>query len=247
VAIKVLHRELAADPRLASQFVREGRAASLANHPGIVNVTDFGRLPSGRAYLVMELVEAATLEAVLAEGALRPRRAVAIARRIAAALAAAHVRGVIHRDLKPSNVFLDPHDGVKIGDFGAAKVISPLPDSTATQHGVVLGTPFYMSPEQARGLPTDERTDFYALGCILFRMIAGRPPYEGETVMDIVSGHMSRPVPRLESPVGPVPEAVVSIVAKAMAKRAEDRPQTVSEIGADLDRALASFPQETSA
>jgi serine/threonine-protein kinase len=247
VAIKVLHRDLAADPRLASQFVREGRAASLANHPGIVNVTDFGRLPSGPAYLVMELVEGETLEAVLAAGALRPRRALTLARRMAAALAAAHVRGVIHRDLKPSNVFLDPGDGVKIGDFGAAKVLSLLPDSTATQHGVVLGTPFYMSPEQARGLATDERTDFYALGCILFRMLAGRPPYEGETVMDIVSGHITLPVPRVESPFGPLPEVVVAVVAKAMAKRAEERQQTASGFGTELDRALASFPPEAPA
>jgi serine/threonine-protein kinase len=241
VAIKVLHRELAADPRLASQFVREGRAASFANHPGIVNVTDFGRLPSGRAYLVMELVESATLESVLAAGALPPRRALVIARRIVAALAAAHVRGVIHRDLKPSNVFLEPEDHVKIGDFGAAKVLSPLPDSTATQHGVVLGTPYYMSPEQARGQATDERTDLYALGCILFRMISGRPPYEGETVMDIVSAHMTHPVPRVESPFGPLPEGVVALVARAMAKLAEERPQSATEMGFDLDRALASL------
>jgi serine/threonine protein kinase len=244
VAIKVLHRELAADPRLASQFVREGRAASLANHPGIVNVTDFGKLPSGRAYLVMELVEFGTLEAVLAAGALPPRRAVGIARRIVAALAAAHVRGVIHRDLKPSNVFLDPEDHVKIGDFGAAKVISPMPESTATQHGVVVGTPFYMSPEQARGQVTDERTDLYALGCILFRMISGRPPYEGDTVMDIVSAHMGQPVPVVESPFGPLPDSVVSLVAKAMSKRTVDRPQSAVEMGADLDRTLATFPPQ---
>jgi serine/threonine-protein kinase len=242
VAIKVLHRELAADPRLASQFVREGRAASFANHRGIVNVTDFGKLPSGRAYLVMELVEAGTLEAVLQGGALAPRRAVLIARRIAAALAAAHVRGVIHRDLKPSNVFLEPEDQVKIGDFGAAKVLSPMPDSTATQHGVVLGTPYYMSPEQARGQATDERTDLYALGCILFRMVAGRPPYEGETVMDIVTAHIGQPIPTLTSPFGPLPESLVSLVAKAMAKRTEDRPQSVVELGADLDRVIAAFP-----
>jgi serine/threonine-protein kinase len=241
VAIKVLHQDLAADPRLASQFVREGRAASVANHPGIVNVTDFGRLPSGRAYLVMELVESATLESVLAAGALPPRRALVIARRIVAALAPAHVRGVIHRDLKPSNVFLEPEDHVKIGDFGAAKVMSPLPDSTATQHGVVLGTPYYMSPEQARGQATDERTDLYALGCILFRMLSGRPPYEGETVMDIVSAHMTHPVPRVESPFGPLPESVAALVARAMAKRAEDRPQSATEMGFDLDRALPSL------
>jgi serine/threonine-protein kinase len=247
VAIKVLHQELAADPRLASQFVREGRAASLANHPGIVNITDFGRLPTGGAYLVMELVESETLEAVLAAGALPARRALVIARRMVAALAAAHVRGVIHRDLKPSNVFLEPDDQVKIGDFGAAKVVSPLPDSTATQHGVVLGTPYYMSPEQARGQATDERTDIYALGCILFRMIAGHPPYEGETVMDIVSAHITHPVPQLTSPHGPLPDAVVSVVSRALEKRAQDRPQSALGMGLDLDRAIASLPPQARA
>jgi hypothetical protein len=244
VAIKVLHQELAADPRLASQFVREGRAASLANHPGIVNITDFGRLPTGGAYLVMELVESETLEAVLAAGALPARRALVIARRMVAALAAAHVRGVIHRDLKPSNVFLEPEDQVKIGDFGAAKVISTLPDSNATAHGVVLGTPYYMSPEQARGQATDERTDLYALGCILFRMISGHPAYEGETVMDIVTAHITHPVPRVTSPHGALPEVVESVVARAMAKRVEDRPQSALEMGLDLDRALASLPPQ---
>ena len=117
-----------------------------------------------------------------------------------------------------------------------------MPESTATQHGVVVGTPFYMSPEQARGQVTDERTDLYALGCILFRMISGRPPYEGDTVMDIVSAHMGQPVPVVESPFGPLPDSVVSLVAKAMSKRTEDRPQSAVEMGADLDRTLAAFP-----
>jgi eukaryotic-like serine/threonine-protein kinase len=242
VAIKVLHRELAADPHLASQFVREGRAASFANHRGIVNVTDFGKLPSGRAYLVMELVDSGTLETALTAGALPARRAAVIARRIAAALAAAHVRGVIHRDLKPSNVFLEPEDQVKIGDFGAAKVLSPQPEATATQHGVVLGTPFYMAPEQARGQATDERTDLYALGCILFRMVTGRPPYVGETVMEILTAHIGQPVPPVASPYGPLPESLTSLVGKAMAKSAEDRPQSAVEMGADLDRVIAAFP-----
>ena len=124
VAVKVLHSEVAQDARLGAQLGREGRAASLANHPGIVNVTDFGTSPSGRAFLVMELVEADTLDKLLEAGALPLRRALVVARRIASALQAAHVRGVIHHDLKPSNVFVDAHDNVKIGDFGAARVLS---------------------------------------------------------------------------------------------------------------------------
>ena len=208
VAVKVLHTDIAQDARLGAQLGREGRAASLANHPGIVNVTDFGTSPSGRAFLVMELVEADTLDKLLEAGALPLRRALSVARRIAGALQAAHVRGVIHHDLKPSNVFVDPLDNVKIGDFGAAKVLSHSGEMTMTQTGLVLGTPNYMSPERARGHESDERSDLYSLGCMLFQMIVGRPPFDDDTLMDVLIGHLSSPVPPVVSMHGPVPEGV---------------------------------------
>jgi serine/threonine-protein kinase len=240
VALKILHKEIAADPQLAAQFIREGRAASFAKHAGIVDVTDFGRLPDGRAYLVMELVDAPTLEQAMGGKPIEPLRAVLIARKIAAALEAAHVRGVVHRDLKPANVFLDPDDNVKLGDFGAAKVVSSTEGSN-TQLGVLVGTPFYMAPEHARGRETDERTDIYALGCILFEMVAGTVPFKGATVMEVLIQHHSAPPPPLTSPLGPVPPELEAAVHRALAKRPEERHQNPAELTADLARALAAL------
>jgi serine/threonine-protein kinase len=236
---------VAQDVRLGAQLLREGRAASLANHPGIVNVTDFGTSPSGRAFLVMELVDAVTLDKLLEKGALPLRRALLLGRRIASALLAAHVRGVVHHDLKPSNVFVDGRDQVKIGDFGAAKVLSTSgAEMTATQSGLVLGTPNYMSPERARGQESDERSDLYSLGCMLFQMIQGRPPFDAESLMDVLLGHLAEPMPELESPHGPVPEGVRQVVRKATAKTVDARYQSAGEIEQDLQRALSALIAE---
>jgi len=244
VAVKVLHSDVAQDARLGAQLGREGRAASLANHPGIVNVTDFGTSPSGRAFLVMELVESDTLDKLLEGGSLPLRRALSVARRIAGALQAAHVRGVIHHDLKPSNVFVDPLDNVKIGDFGAAKVLSHSGELTMTQTGLVLGTPNYMSPERARGHESDERSDLYSLGCMLFQMIAGHPPFDDNTLMDVLIGHLSAPVPVLVSIHGPVPESVSAIVRKAMAKVVAERYQSAGEMEQELQKAMSALVAE---
>ena len=244
MAVKVLHSDVAQDARLGAQLGREGRAASLANHPGIVNVTDFGTSLSGRAFLVMELVEADTLDRLLEAGALPLRRALSVARRIAGALQAAHVRGVIHHDLKPSNVFVDPKDHVKIGDFGAARVLSHSGELTMTQSGLVLGTPNYMSPERARGHESDERSDLYSLGCMLFQMIVGRPPFDDDTLMDVLIGHLSMPVPPVVSVHGPVPEAVVAIVQKAMAKGVAERFQSAGEMEQELQKAVSGLVAE---
>ncbi len=242
VAIKVLHPEMAKDSAVAARFVREARAASRAHHPGIVTVNDFGTLPDGRSFLVMELIEWPTLETALGKGALAPVRAIAVARQIAAALDAAHATGVVHRDLKPANVFLSPDDRVKIGDFGAAKVVgssSALPSDT--QMGTFMGTPYYMSPEQAGGLSTDRRTDLYALGCTLFEMLMGRVPYDGDSSLQVLASHIADPVPSVQSPHGPLPDTVPRIIARAMAKRAEDRYQAAGEMIADLAAAAKAL------
>jgi serine/threonine-protein kinase len=225
--------------------LREGRAASLANHPGIVNVTDFGNSTSGRAFLVMELVDSDTLDKLLEGGALPLRRAMVVGRRIASALQAAHVRGVVHHDLKPSNVFVDAADNVKIGDFGAAKVLSHSgADLTQTQSGLVLGTPNYMSPERARGHESDERSDLYSLGCMLFEMIHGRPPYDADSLMDVLLGHLAEPLPELTSPHGPVPDALSHVVRKATAKTVTMRYQSAGEIEQDLQKAASGLAPE---
>jgi serine/threonine-protein kinase len=237
VAIKVLHPGLARDANLAVQFELEARAACRARHPGIVDVTDFGRFSDGRAFIVMELVEGETLGQLLSRGPLVPSRAVTIARRIATALRAAADAGVVHRDLKPGNVFVLEGDRVKIGDFGVACIM----DGTRASNDVV-GTVGYMAPEQARGQPVDTRVDLYALGCVLFEMLAGRPPFQGASVSEVIEGHSTAPVPPIDNPHAPVPPELSRVVHRAMAKRPEERYQTPAEMLADLvaaSRALA--------
>lgn len=238
VALKLLNPAVASDPSMSARFVREGRAAAMVNDPGVVGVTDFGQLPDGRGFLVMELVEGRTLEEVLAErGALPPAEATPIAIRIAAALSAAHVRGVVHRDLKPSNIFLVDEGQVKIADFGAALVYDTLRDAAA-EASVVLGTPAYMAPEQAQGEPTDERADLYALGCILFRMITGAPPFPGGTIIEVLRRHIDDPPPLLTSPHGALPEALVDCARRALAKQPEERFRSAAEMKASLEQSL---------
>ena len=186
MAVKLLNPSIAYDPEMSARFVREGRAAALVNDPGVVGVTDFGTLPDGRSFLVMEWVEGQTLEESLGEGGtLPPAEAVRVVLKILAALEAAHVRGVVHRDLKPSNVFLTPGGLVKIADFGAALMDDPL-RGTKTEAGLILGTPAYMAPEQALALPTDARADLYAVGCILFRVLSGAPPFRGAALLEVL-------------------------------------------------------------
>ena len=241
VAIKVLYAEHARNAEVAARFVREARAASRARHPGIVEVFDFGTLPDSRAFLVMEVVEGPTLQEIINQGALPPRRALELARQIAGALGAAHAAGVVHRDLKPANVFVIAGEKVKIGDFGAAKLLEGASPADTGQQGSVIGTPFYMSPEHARGLPTDRRTDVYALGCVLFEMLTGGVPYPGETPVAVLTSHIVAPLPDVRSPHGPLPEAVLHVVHRALAKRVEERFQTMEEMISDLDRALATL------
>jgi len=236
VAVKLLNPTIAADPAMSARFVREGRAAALVNDTGVVGVTDFGTLPDGQGFLVMELVEGRTLEEVLEDsGPLVPEEAVRIVRRIAAALAAAHVRGVIHRDLKPSNIFVTAEDQIKIADFGAALVQDAL-RGAATEASVILGTPAYMAPEQAQALPTDDRADVYSLGCILFRMLSGAPPFQGGAVLEVLQKHIRDAPPRVTSPREPLPEGLVECVARALAKLPEDRFRSVSAMKEALDQ-----------
>jgi serine/threonine-protein kinase len=131
-------------------------------------------------------------------------------------------------------------DTVKLGDFGAAKLESSTAPSE-TQHGQVFGTPHYMSPEHARGLATDRRTDIYALGCVLFEMLTGAVPYDGATPFDVLTQHIHNPIPAIESPRGPLPDAVEKLIVRAMAKRIEERYQTAAELAVDLERAATAL------
>lgn len=242
VAVKILHANVAQDPRLATTLLREGRLASRAHHPGIVDVTDFGTTPDGRTYLVMELVEWPTLRELLRSGAMDPARAVAIARRILLALDEAHREGVVHRDLKPANVFVGPDDAVKIGDFGTARALAPGETGVKdTRENTVSGSPDYMSPEHCRGLPTDRRTDIYAVGCILFEMLTGDVPYPGDTAVSVMIKQVNDPVPVPMVVGDPLPVSLTRVVARAMAKKVGERYATGQEMVSDLDRAAANL------
>lgn len=237
VAIKVLHVDLAKDPAIAARFEREGIAASRVRHEGIVEISDYGRLASGQSFLVMELLEGTTLEQILADGALPVRRAIDIAINIARAVDALHRAGVVHRDLKPANVFVLEGDRIKIVDFGVAKVVGASSTVNETAAGAVIGTPMYMAPEQVEGRPIDPRIDIYALGCTLYRLLTGRPPYEGDSQIEVLQKHVASPIPTVQSPHGPLPTLLERIVSRAMAKHPDGRHQSVLELIRDLERA----------
>lgn len=242
VAIKILRAKLTQNVEVCARFLREARAAGRIRHPGIVSTTDFGTLPDGRSFLVMELVEGTTLEALLWKGPLNPSRAVEFARQMADALDAVHGQGVLHRDLKPGNVFIAMGDLVKIGDFGAAKIPDATPEpGRDTRKGMFVGTPEYMSPEHGRGLVTDRRTDLYALGCVFFHMLSGALPYRGSNAMAVLEQHFTAPIPMVVSPHGELPEIFQEIMRRALAKRVEDRYQTAREFCDDLNRAAAAL------
>jgi eukaryotic-like serine/threonine-protein kinase len=238
VAVKLLNPSIAYDPAMSARFVREGRAAALVNDPGVIGVSDFGSLPDGRSFLVMEWVEGCTLEEALGEGGiLPPAEAVRVALRILAALEAAHVRGVVHRDLKPSNVFVTNEGQVKLADFGAALVDDPL-RGVRTEAGIILGTPAYMAPEQALALPTDARADLYAVGGILFRLLSGAPPFRAVALLEVLRQQIEDPAPPVTSPHGPLPDVLQGCVARALAKRPDDRFRNAGEMRAVLELAL---------
>jgi serine/threonine-protein kinase len=240
VAIKLLHRSFATDSSLVRRFLFEARAASRLRHPNVVDVTDFGMLSDGRPYMVMERLGGESLEARLHRGgALEPLVALQIAREVALALCAAHQAGVTHNDLKPSNVMLldgstEQDIKLKLIDFGAASTVGSPED-------LVFGTPGYMAPERACSEPSDGRADIYALGVVLYEMLKGTPPFAGMQQHALILAHIRDPLPPLQSPFGVLPLPVIRLVARAVAKRADERHQDAAEMLADIDRAIASI------
>jgi hypothetical protein len=249
VALKVLRKELCEDPAWVARFVNEARAAHSIRHPNIIDVLDAGTLPSGVPYIIMEYLEGESLAQRLeSHGRLTVANTLAIARQTTAALQAAHAAGIIHRDLKPDNLFLVPDaevpggERVKVLDFGIAKLTQDLTaGSVRTRTGAVMGTPQYMSPEQCRGVASavDLRTDIYAMGIILYRMLCGVVPFDGEGFGDVIMLHMAQPPvpPRDHNPE--IPEALEAAILKALAKKAEHRFASMAELQAALGSAPA--------
>ncbi|MGD0528919.1 MAG: serine/threonine-protein kinase, partial [Polyangiaceae bacterium] len=246
-AMKVLRSELARDDELAARFIQEARATASVRHPNVVEITDFGKLPTGAPYFVMELLVGETLGHVIKNGGPIPaKRAVRILRQVAGALSAAHAAGIVHRDLKPDNVFLvggfkggSASDDVRVVDFGAAKIIG---SSRVTRQGVVFGTPHYMSPEQASGQPVDHRADVYALGVIMYEMFTGRVPFEADTYMGVLTQHMFvQPLrPSQVSAAARELGALEEITMVCLAKKPEERYGSMEELSAALDEVVQS-------
>jgi eukaryotic-like serine/threonine-protein kinase len=236
VAIKLLRDE--GDRTSVARFEREAHVLAHLEHPNVVAVFDVGADGTDR-YIVMELVEGPTLRDVLDESQrLQPARAVAIAAGVAAALAYAHDRNVVHRDVKPSNVLMAPKDRVKLADLGIAKLLNA--ETLATRTGL-LGTANYMAPEQVQAGPVDGRTDLYSLGCVLFEMLVGRPPFEGNLAA-IAYAHVHTPAPRSRSVDPAVPEPLDSLVASLLEKDPSARPQNASEVQAALGSTTGKAP-----
>ncbi len=231
MAAKVLRAELVAVGDLSRRFLEEARAAAAIDHPHVIRISDYGVLPSGRPYFVMELLAGESLRSLLDGGPMDPRRVAHIARQVARGLAAAHHVGVVHRDLKPDNVHVDPDAGdfVKVLDFGLAR----LPDAAKlTRRGVVFGTPQYMSPEQATGEPLDGRTDIYALGVMMYEMLAGQVPFDAPTFAGVLQLHLHEPLRAVQRLLPPGRElgGLDLVVSRCLAKRPEHRFASMEEV-----------------
>ena len=215
VAIKVLAEKYAGDDKFVTRFQREAKAAAGLNHQNIVSVFDTGDT-DGEHYIVMELIEGETLADLLSrEGPLSSGRAARIAAQVANALQAAHERGFVHRDVKPANVMLSGSGDVKVMDFGIARAAT---DDTLTQTGMIMGTASYLSPEQSRGDSVDHRSDIYSLGCVLYEMVAGRPPFSGASPVSVAYMHVNEAPPPPSSLVPSIPTDLESVIMRSLEK-----------------------------
>jgi eukaryotic-like serine/threonine-protein kinase len=259
VAVKVLGTEQSSDVGRLERFRREARAVTQLGHPNIVRALDAGMVDpftgdrmagtisgGGRGFIVMELLEGDDLHARMRrDGRLPPSVGVAIARQVAAGLAAAHAHGIVHRDLKPENVFLCRDGVVKVLDFGLAQMDQAPGVARVTAQNALLGTPEYMSPEQAAGNPVDARADVYALGCILYEMFTGRPPFTGKSFVAVLMAQLAEaPVPpHACDPPARIPKPLEALILKALAKEADNRQPSMQSLEAELARVdLAAAP-----
>jgi serine/threonine-protein kinase len=245
-ALKALRKDLASDGEIAARFMQEARTAASVSHPGLVEITDFGKLPEGQPFFVMELLEGQSLSTMIRRGGPIPAaRAIDIVRQIAEALGAAHERSIIHRDLKPDNIHISQakggRDRVTIVDFGLAKVIGT---SRLTRAGMVFGTPHYMSPEQAMGEITDHRADVYALGVVMYEMFTGRVPFEADSYMGVLTKHMyMAPTPPSQLTGTAALGALEAILLRCLEKKPEQRYPTLRDLIIDLDLLSAGDTQ----
>jgi serine/threonine-protein kinase len=242
VALKVPTHEIAADPVMAKRFAREARSAARVQHPGVVAIYAVGELADGRPYLAMQLVDGEPLDKIGAP--IPPRRALRIVRAIASALSETHAADVVHRDLKPSNIIwrLDRNgdDRITLVDFGIAVCRPGNADATRLTSGGLIGTPHYMSPEQAHGEVVDARADLYALGCVLYELVTGTPPFDGSG-FEVLLAHLGRPAPAPSSLVDDTPPCIDRLCAALLEKKPAARPASADAVVAMIDDALAEL------
>ncbi len=235
VALKVLLRRHLTDPEAVRRFEKEAHAVSRLHHPHIVTLFDFGATQDGELYIAMELLQGEDLRTLLQrERRMAWKRSLHVVKGIATALVEAHRHRVIHRDLKPENVMLvdttgDP-DYVKVLDFGLARTFEDVPGRQVTSQNVIAGTPSYLSPERINGVGDDPRSDLYAIGAMWFELLTGRIPFEGDSAIQILVGHMQSPVPTVTGLARDVPAPIDELVRSLLAKEPGDRPQSASEL-----------------
>src|ERR1051325_3561393 len=248
VAVKLLHHDLAREKQALERFRREARTAAMIRHPNIVSIHDFsdGTSNGTEAYIVMELVQGVSLGKLLRRnGRMSPARAVHLMHDICAGVGVAHRRGLLHRDLKPDNVIVVPpsHEGdeetAKVVDFGLAKVCDVTAQTALTQTGAVLGTLYYMSPEQCSGEELDARADVYSLGAMLYEMLSGPPPFRSNNVAGLITKHLHEQPPLFPASLG-VSAAIESVCLRALAKNRDQRQPDAIAFGRDLQKALTA-------
>lgn len=242
VAIKFLHGHLVASRTNRERFKQEAQAVSKLDHPGVVRIHDFGITEDNRPYIVMDLLLGRSLSDLIRKEPLPPARAVNIFIAIADALAYTHKRGIIHRDLKPSNIVILDNDEVRILDFGIAKLL-PHEGSDGialTQTGEVFGSPLFMSPEQCKGDKLDNRSDIYSMGCLMYQTLTGKPPINGENMLEILYRHMNEMPRSMKDAPQVVPSKLEAIVFKALAKDPRDRFQSMEAMKETLEAFLKS-------
>jgi serine/threonine-protein kinase len=244
VALKLIPTH---DPTIVARFEREALTISKLQHPNTVTVFDFGQGDDGFLFLAMELLDGRTLSDAIKEGPLTARRAVHITSQICRSLGEAHRSGIVHRDIKPDNIILirvdQDYDFVKVLDFGIAKAVMGEDDVQLTGDGRIIGTPRYMSPEQILAEPLDHRSDIYSLGCILYEMLCGAPPFEQSSTTALMISHTQDPPPTFAQRLDPskysmMPPAVEQVVRKALSKRPGERHQNTDELREELEAAI---------
>jgi serine/threonine-protein kinase len=242
-AVKMISEEALEDEDFVTRFRREARAASLVNHPNVARVYFAGK-HEGRGYYAMEYVEGKTLAELLDEhGQISVASCVRHLRQACEGLRAAHEAGVVHRDIKPSNLMLDQDGVLKIVDFGLARRI--VGDARVTRAGAFVGSPAYISPEQARGGEVDHRSDIYSLGATFFHLLAGRPPFLGDTPLATLAQHCTAPLPALAERCPGIPPHLCSVIERMLAKDPADRYQSYDELFDDLALVQTGQTQKT--